>query len=71
MSKYRPDNVVVDYVRSYLSGDGNNREIAETYVVGSVNDVSDSDGMPDESATSSAGGGGGGGGGCFIATAAY
>ena len=69
--KVSPDNVVVDYVRSYLSGDGNNREIAETYVVGSVNDVSDSDGMPDESATSSAGGGRGGGGGCFIATAAY
>ena len=66
-----PKYVVVDYVRSYLTGEGNNREIADTYVIGSVKDDTDSDSMPDDWEIADVDGGGGGGGGCFIAAAAY
>jgi hypothetical protein len=69
--KVSPDNVVVEYVRSYLTGEGNNREIADTYVIGTIEDNTDNDGMPDESEITDGDGGGGGNGGCFIATAAY
>jgi hypothetical protein len=61
--KVSPNNVVVEYVRSYLTGDGNNREAADTY-------ATDND-MPDEGETIDGDGGGGSSGGCFIATAAH
>jgi len=51
--------VVVDYIRAYLPGDGVNGEIAYSYTIRG------------NSVMGSGGGGGGGSGGCFIATAAY
>lgn len=66
-----PNNVVVDYVRSFLTGEGNNREIADTVVIGSVEDDTDNDSMPDDGEIADVDSGGGSSGGCFIATSSH
>ena len=46
--KVSPANVIVDYVRSYLSGDGNNGEIADTYIIENPNKPPVADAGPDQ-----------------------